>query len=565
VSSSVSDSPRPAWVTLRGPSLGQLEGRDGVSTLLAKQAKDAPDRIAVVDTNGERTTFRELDARTNRIARGLLRLGLRPGDRCSLFVNASVQMVAVVHALFRLGAIPVLIDPGMGRRNLLSCIERSAPRALIGVPRAQAARILFPRSFRSLELNVTVGRRAGWGGTTLAKLEVGQDGSALGTAETTGPGPDDLAAILFTSGSTGPPKGVEYTHGNFAAQLHALAKMYGLEPGEVDVACFPLFALFDNALGMTSVFPRLDPTRMAKAEPAEVARAIEEEGATFTFASPAVWRRFVPWAKERGFRFSKLKRVTIAGAPVAPKMIADLRDLLPVGGEVYTPYGATEALPVAHISGTELSGPLAERAASGAGTCVGRPAPGIELRLIAITDASIASMGEASPVAQGQPGEICVRGPVATRAYADAELATRLAKIADADGGFWHRMGDIGILDAENLLWFQGRRSHRLETRAGLLMPVPIENLFHTVEELQRVALVGIGARGEERPFLILEAAPGVSRSSALQAARAQAARCPSAAPIEGYLTHKSFPVDVRHNAKIHRLELKRWAEAKVQ
>ena len=545
--------------------------RAGVSARLAQQAALAPERIAVVDPDGTSTSFGALEARVNRIARGLVHLGVGPKDRCSLFVPAGAELIASVHALFRLGAIPVLIDPGMGRRNLLACVERTAPRVLIGVPRVHVARLLFPGAFRSVELCVTAGRRAGWGGSTLSELE--RRGASEEVAETLSPdpGPNDLAAILFTSGSTGTPKGVEYTHANFAAQLDALAELYGLEAGQVDVACFPLFALFDNALGMTSVFPRLDPTRMAKANPAEIARAIEEQGATFTFGSPAVWKRFVPWAQARGFRFSKLQRITIAGAPVPPALVLDLRDLLPAGGEVHTPYGATESLPVANISSTQLEGDIALRTENGEGTCVGRPAPGMEIRLIPLSDEAVDSMEALPGVPAGQPGEVCVRGPVVTRAYADAPGATRLSKIPSEAAGSnralspWHRMGDVGVFDSDGLLWFHGRKSHRLQTPDGLLMPVPIENLFGGLPELERVALVGVGARGEERPVLVVEAKAGVSHKRAVAAARSRARTLPQAAPIEAFLAHRSFPVDVRHNSKIHRLELKRWAESKLR
>ncbi|MEM7307538.1 MAG: fatty acid CoA ligase family protein [Planctomycetota bacterium] len=530
-----------------------------VTMHLRRHAGESPARVAVRAQDGSEVTFEELERRSDAIARGLRAKGLGHGDRVSLFVHAGPDLIAVTHALFRLGAVPVLIDPGMGRKSLLSCVERMQPRALIAVPRAHVARLLFPRAFRSVELLVTVGRRVGWGGSTLGEVERYAD-EPFDAHPTSA---DDEAAILFTSGSTGPPKGVTYTHGNFEAQLVALRDLYDLRPGEVDVACFPLFALFDNALGMTSVFPAMDPSRPGTCDPAKIVAAIEESGATFAFGSPAIWRRVLPWMRREVRRFRTLRRLTIAGAPVPPQLAQGLRDLLPEGGDVHTPYGATESLPVASISGAEIAA-LRPRVEGGAGNCVGRPAPGAEVRIIAITDEPLARLSDARELAPGEHGEICVRGAVVTHEYKHEPGATALAKMHGPDGEVWHRMGDVGYVDAEGRLWFCGRKSHRLETTAGPLFPVPIENLFLDLPGVHRAAVVGVGPRGSERPVLIIEPEPDARRADVLARVEARRAERGAAAPIEAVLFHGSFPVDVRHNAKIHRLALKAWAERKL-
>ena len=528
-----------------------------VSLHLRRQATDAPERVAVVAADGQALSFRELERRVDALARGLVQQGVARGMRVSLFVHPGPDLIALTHALFRVGAVPVLIDPGMGRRNLLACVERMKPRALIAVPRAHVARLLFPRAFRSVEILVTVGRRVGWGGVGLDALPRGGDGPF----ESAPTGRDDEAAILFTSGSTGPPKGVTYTHGNFVAQLEALRELYDLRPGEVDVACFPLFALFDNALGMTSVFPDLDPSRPSDCDPAKIVAAIEESSATFTFGSPAIWRRVLPFMNGLGRRFSTLRRITIAGAPVPPSLAAGLRALLPDGGDVHTPYGATESLPVASIAGAEIAS-LRDRIEAGAGTCVGRVAPHAEVRIIAITDDAIATFDDALLVAPGAIGEICVRSPATTQEYKAQPGPTALAKIADGPG-LWHRMGDVGYLDSDERLWFCGRKAHRIETAAGPLYPVPIENAFLDVPTVRRTALVGVGPRGSERPVLVVEPSEGAARREVLSNIERRRSERDVAAPITAVRLHPSFPVDVRHNAKIHRLALKAWAERK--
>jgi acyl-CoA synthetase (AMP-forming)/AMP-acid ligase II len=533
-----------------------------VSLLLRDWAERTPERCAV-RTFGRRQTaigFRALDERVDALAHGLAEHGLARGDRACLFVPPGIDFVALFHALLRLGAVPVLIDPGMGTRGTLACIARAAPRALLGVPRVHWARSLRPGPFRTVELGVRVGRGPAPGAVGLERvLEAGAKRDLDAVVPDGGP-----AAVLFTSGSTGPAKGVVYTHANFAAQVEALRALYELEPGCADLACFPLFALFDNALGMTSVFPEPEETRPAACDPAAIHRAAEASGARFAFGSPALWKRVLAWAEPRGARFTTLARVTTAGAPVAPALALGLRRLLPPGGEVHVPYGATEALPVSDVTASELERLRAEVEGGAAGSCVGRPAPGIELALIRITDEPIAAWDEGLRAAPGEAGEVCVKGAAVTREYLADSNATRGAKISDG-AGVWHRMGDVGRLDDEGRLWFLGRKSQRVETERGTLFPVPLENLFDATPGVARSALVGVGPRGKERAHLVVEPAPRVDRSELLPRLRARAGERKVAAAVEGFLFHRRFPVDARHNAKIHREELKRWAERQLE
>jgi acyl-CoA synthetase (AMP-forming)/AMP-acid ligase II len=538
-----------------------------IAAYLPRRAAERPDQDAVVVARtGARISYSSLEARSSAVADGLARTGLVRGDRVCLFVTPGIELIALTYALFKLGAVPVLADPGMGRERLLTCLQSMSPRGFIGVPRAHVARKLFPSAFRSVEVSVTVGRRLFWGGPTLRQLEAG--GSA--GFEMADMADEDPAAILFTSGSTGPPKGVEYTHGMFGAQVTALDQMYSFTPGEVDLCCFPLFSLFDVGFGMTSVFPDMDVSHPATCEPEKIYAAAHEYGATTAFGSPAIWRRVAPWCVDQGLKLERMKRVLIAGAPVPPGLINDLHRVLPLDGDVFTPYGATEALPVASIAGRDVMPALLGPIESGAGTCVGEVAPGIDLRLIELTDAPIASSKDAVDVPLGQFGEVCVRGPVVTHEYAESPEHTALAKMLDADGRVWHRMGDVARFDGEGRLWFLGRKSHRLETERGTRMPVPTENVFNTHERVHRTALVGVGPRGHETPVLIVEPLPDAFPNSTVMTdgfilqLHSIGRKHASTRDVELFLFHKRFPVDARHNAKIHREELKAWAEAQL-
>ncbi len=534
---------------------------------LTRAAKEWPESDAIiVAKTGERVTFAELEARSNAMAAGLAREGLERGDRVCLFVPPSIELIALTYALFKLGAVVVLADPGMGRERLLACLESMAPRGFVGIGRAHIARKLFPSAFKSVEIAVTVGMRLFWGGATLRKVEAA-GGEGFEAADTSA---DDAAAILFTSGSTGPPKGVLYSHGMFAAQVEMLGRLYDFAPGEVDLACFPLFALFDVGFGMTSVFPDLDVSRPATCDPERIFAAASEYGVTTTFGSPAIWKRVAPWCVDNGYKLPHLRRVLIAGAPVQPDLIWLMHRVLSVEGDVFTPYGATEALPVTSIAGRDVVPDLVDIIRDGAGTCVGEPAPGVEIRLIEITGEVIDRMEDTREVAPGSAGEVCVRGPVVTQTYVEAPDHTALAKIAHSDGTVWHRMGDVGRFDDAGRLWFLGRKSHCLETAMGLRPPVPVENVFNTHERVHRTALVGVGTPGRQIPVLVVEPLPGelpkgevMTEGFAMQL-RTIGAKHESTRDIDIFLFHGSFPVDPRHNAKIHREELAAWAQSEL-
>jgi acyl-CoA synthetase (AMP-forming)/AMP-acid ligase II len=562
-------------VTQRSPSASSpLAARPAanVADFLAARARTTPQGTAVLETAGsawERTSFSELDARADAIAHGLADLGLAHGDRVALFVRPGLDLVAAVFALFRLGAVPVVADPGRGSAELARSIARVRPRAMIGVPAAHLLRKLHARELGSIELNVAVGR--GWlpGVPRLDAIAK----PSRGRFDAFEPADDAEAAILFTSGSTGPAKGVVYVHANFRAQIEALRALYGFREGEIDLACFPLFALFAPALGMACAFPRIDPRRPGDCDPAEVLSDAEASGATTTFGSPAIWRRVVPWARARGLRLSTLRRVLVAGAPVPPDLVEGLLAILPDGAEVHTPYGQTEALPLASISGAEI---LARRdaIAGGWGNCVGRSAPGVEIAVIRATDDPIPRWSDDLRLGDGEVGELCARGGVVTAAYAEDAPATAAAKILvpGAPARSWHRTGDLGYRDG-GLLWFCGRKSHRLETERGLVAPVPVENLLNRHPHVARSALVGVGPRGHETPVAVVEPRSGAmprGRAArarladevlALLGARRADAPPPAPGPVARVLFHRAFPVDARHNAKIRSEELKRWAE----
>ncbi len=483
-------------------------------------------------------TFAELAESSDRAAAMLAARGIERGTRTLLMVKPGLPLIEICFALFKLGAVPVVIDPGMGLKGFLQCVRRTEPEALVGIPPATVVSRLFRPSFRSVRVRVTVGGR--WA------RQVSE--TAPRTAEVASEA-DELAAILFTSGSTGPAKGVEYTHGMFDAQVRLIREAYSIEPGEVDLPMLPIFALFNPALGMTTVVPEMNPSRPASVDPAKIVRAIHQNAVTNSFGSPVLWDRIATFCEQTGQTLPTLRRVLMAGAPAPVSLLQRMRALMP-HGEVHTPYGATECLPVSTISAREILEETWERTLAGAGTCVGRAVPGVEIRVV-----PIGAAGE-DALPTGERGEILVTGPSVTRAYNRLPEATAKAKWVDATGRTWHRMGDLGYLDEDGRLWFCGRVVERVETAAGTLYTDPVEAVFNQMEGVYRSALIGLGEGGNETPAVVVDLRPGARVSSAQL--RAQAKSFAHTAEIEAFFFAKRFPVDVRHNAKIHRLTLKR-------
>jgi len=535
-----------------------------IAASLPRLARERPDQIAMRCPGRDGAyaialSYAELDARSDAIAAGLAKRGIVRGTRTVLMVRPTPEFFLLMFALFKAGAVPVLVDPGIDKRALKQCLDEARAEAFIGIPLAQFARALLGWA-RSARMRITTGARAILADATLADVE--RDGANAGPqlADTQ---PDDIAAILFTSGSTGVPKGVVYRHRHFVAQIAMMGEAFGIVPGGANLPTFPPFALFDPALGTTSIIPDMDPTRPAKADPRRLHAAIARFGVDQLFGSPALMRVLT----DHGKPLPGLKTVMSAGAPVPADVVATLLKLLPPDAKFWTPYGATECLPVAIIEGRELL-TLRTRTEQGAGTCVGRPVPPNEVRLIRVDDAAIDTWSDDLIVKGGLVGEITVAGPTATDTYFNRDAATRIAKIREtlADGStrIVHRMGDLGYYDGEGRLWFCGRKTQRVVTADTTLCTEQIEPIFNTHRDVRRTALVGPGSFGAQRAVLCVELRAGVAASEwprIEEELRHLGEGFVHTAKVEIFLRcPKAFPVDIRHNAKIGREKLAAWA-----
>jgi acyl-CoA synthetase (AMP-forming)/AMP-acid ligase II len=542
-----------------------------VGQVVTESARYLPDAMAVASPVYRRSarpieyktvSFAELDAISNQIAAGLHSMGLQPGTRLALMVPPGIEFVSFVFGLFKAGAVIILIDPGIGLRNMIRCLGEVQPAGVVGIAKAHLLRMIFSRQFRHCRTNVIVGSHW-WPSCESANRFLLQQRSDPVLVEAISQ--QSPAAIIFTSGSTGTPKGVLYRHGVFLEQARMIQDYFGIRPGSVDVSGFPLFALFNVAMGTSTVFPRMDATRPAEINPLDFQDAVLRFDADQSFGSPALWNTVSRYAVKHGLSFPSIRRVLTAGAPVPGHVLSRVADVIHPQGQVFTPYGATEALPIACNDSRTILTETSVKTARGQGICVGRRFAGIQWKVIEISDDPIARLSDAVELPAGSIGELIVNGPIVTDQYVTRIESNPDHKIKDGDR-FWHRMGDVGYLDDDQRFWFCGRKSHRVITQSQTLFTIVVEGIINTHPSIYRSALVGVGRPGDQIPAIIVEPWPEhwpSTRSNQHRLISDVREICQShvqTAAITHVLLKRKLPVDIRHNAKIFREQLALWA-----
>ena len=550
-----------------------------VSRHLADRAYAHPDKVATILANGRRITFGQMERETQRLVHAFSDAGIEQGMRVATFVRPGLDFVPAIFALFRLGAVPVFIDPGMKVPHMLACLKEVDAKAIVGIPLAHLISRVFKTSFSSVTVRVLIGTDAAHNRMLGARIissvvpelrgnepfaNSARNPSRL-TERIAQADRDTPAAILFTSGSTGVPKGVEVTHGILDGQTEILRKTFDITPNDVDLVPFPLFALFSAAWGITAIIPQMNPAKPAQVNGRKLAELIRKHDVTHTAGSPAIWKRLFRYCLDRDIRLPSLRRILMAGAPVPKDLLEQSRHVLAKNAYVHTPYGATEALPVTSIRSDELLSECLPETANGRGTCVGRPLDGVRIRIIEIVDGPVEHIDACKPQAAGQIGEVIVQGPLVTRSYFNRPQSTRLAKIADGDQ-FWHRMGDLGFLDESGRLWFCGRKDHRVHARDEMY-PVQCEGIFNQHPDVERTAVVGVRTSPNrdsdwaDEPVLVVQPRRRSQQKKLRKELLAMAQSNPLTANIKQVFFRPSFPVDVRHNIKINRPKLAKYAE----
>lgn len=578
-------------------------------TALTERADDASTAVVDMDPKGDGTTvsmtltWAELNQQVNAAATRLHALGVRPGDRVNLMVPPGARLTTLIYACMKLGAVIVVADTGLGIPGLTRALKGANPSFLVGIPAAlSAARtLLWPGVRISVEpLGSVQEKLLGVAGSVFtAPAADGTPGAPVPTptvVEFPSPVPDADAAVLYTSGSTGPAKGVVYTQRQLAGMRDAIANTYGFAPGSGLVAGFAPFALLGPALGATSVTPTMDVTRPKTLTASALASAAAAIDASVVFASPAALVNVVATADELNAEqraaLAKVQTVLSAGAPIPVPLLEALSALVP-NASLHTPYGMTEGLPVTDVSFEMIRQAIAEGTPNAAGevldpfardgVCVGFAVYGAAVAIAPLLqDGSVADELTHEP---GVTGEILVSAPHVKDRY-DTLWVTEEQSISTPG---WHHTGDVGHLDASGRLWVEGRLAHVLLTSQGVLTPVAAEQSAESLPEVRRAALVAVGPAGTAAPVLVIEAAANTAALEARQSAsafkRALLDRVPGRFPIaEGVapfelsqlvrqkvaedtgvelaavLVVHEHPTDIRHNSKIDRPALGEWA-----
>ncbi|MFK8025633.1 MAG: alpha/beta fold hydrolase, partial [Ilumatobacter sp.] len=527
-------------------SSGAETAVSGVFDGLERRRRD--DTVAIADL-ATRTMidFATFVRRVDGAAAELTKRGLTPGDRVAMLTPPGIDLLIAVYAVWRAGGVTVVADRGLGLRGLGAAVASTRPSWTVGPKAAHLASTTMRWAPRATHIDV-------------ADLMSSSDEPPV-VDPSPWPSPSDPAAVLFTSGATGPAKGVRYTHGQLAAQRDALGRAYGITDDDRLVAAFAPFAIYGPSLGVPTAFTDCDVTTPGDLTASALDDACAEIDATMAFASPAALTNVVATASDVTPGIEGLRLVFSAGAPVPAETLTDVRKLAP-RASIHTPYGMTEALPVADIDLDEIldaeSGGAAPR-----GVCVGRPVDGADVRIAPFGFDALGGVPDS--VGTNVTGEILVRAPWVSDGYLDRWQIERAARPGDG----WHRSGDVGHLDDLGRLWVEGRAVHVIHTVDGAVTPVPIERAVERALVPQglatagRVAAVGIGAGSCQQVVVVIEQAH--VRAGLADPERSRAARSAAGRDIAAVLVTDALPVDIRHNAKIDRVAVGTWAGALLE
>ncbi len=529
-----------------------------ISELIIYQAKKKPNETAICMAKKSlfssytypAYSFSQLNTRINQYANKLTDIGVKPQDRALFFVKPNLDFAAITFALFRMGAIPVFIDPGMKKEYFLNAIEEVKPDVLLGVPKVQYYKRVRPDAFKHIRLSIS---------TAFAPFQSAINlNNNLSSTKTDFdpyiPQDSDLAAILYTSGGTGKPKGVEYTHRIFLEQTKMLQQMFTLTADDIDIPGFPLFSFFTLALGMKSCIPDMDPSRPSEVDPKKLYQVISQQKATFLAGSPAIWDKLADYCLSAKLTLPSVRAIALFGAPISIKLHQKYSHILP-NGTTYTPYGATECLPISNISGKYILNNFSQAYQTGSGICVGKPVSPVQINILTLEKDSLEITSDLKTAAVEQVGEILVQGPNMTTSYFQDPQKNAQTKL-QIGSSVWHRMGDLGYLDKNGYLWFCGRKAHSLIYKSNYYFPIQVEAIFNKNPKVKKSALIKNPVN--DRPAVAIEPHDPrtVLDSMFLMDLKNLAQSYEHTKGIQDFYIYNSFPVDTRHNIKIDRVEL---------
>ena len=503
------------------------------------RAQESPHDSAITVMGKHRqelsVTWSLLDRRVQEFAAGMRLAGMKPGDRIAFLIPPGPELIALIYAAWNVGACIVIADSGLGARGLIRALRGAHPDHVFAIPRAMPiTRFLQIPGLRISSRNLS----------TFGK-------SAAGPVESSFD-PDSEGAVVFTSGSTGPAKGVRYSRARIQATVQVLKNHYALTESDVIIAAFAPWAVFGPALGVGSVLPHMDLGSPSSLTYSSLQSAITQAGGTLLWASPAALRNVVetaPPTMQSGSgqvgEYSPIRLILSAGAPVPSSLLMSVTRLFP-GAQLRTPYGMTEALPLTDIALDEIMGLEHLTGREGAtGVPVGKVLPGVQIQIAPWRDSTTLSDSA------GVMGEIVIKADHMRSSYDSLEFTQAAASQFPG----WHRTGDVGHIDESGNIWVEGRLSHVITTPDGPLTPVPVEQRIEKIPVVSQAACVGVGPVGKQVVVIVVVTREFISDTDLEDSIRSVAGT-----PVSAVLRRKKLPMDIRHNAKIDRGALAAWA-----
>uniref|UniRef100_UPI00321657DD fatty acid CoA ligase family protein n=1 Tax=uncultured Draconibacterium sp. TaxID=1573823 RepID=UPI00321657DD len=532
-----------------------------ITDYLYQFARKSPDKSILLHPN--RVSYKAFCKLVDAYATGFQKAGITKGIRTIVLLKPGVDLFATTFALLRIGAIPVMIDAGMGIKAMVKALANTGAEAFVGIPKSLLLKYIFPKEFKKVKVWISGGYCLGLPAMPLSEFRKNEK-NCYTVARIN---PDEVTAIFYTSGSTGPAKGVVYTRSMMEAQIACLKNYFKYNPLETDLCTFPLIGLFSMCLGLSVVLADMDMLHPVRLKPEKLVLNIYWYGCTYLFCSPMVLKKLAEYCTRENLKLNSLKRVMTAGAAVSPELLSNFAQVISFDAQIHTPYGATEALPVTDIHHKELLDLYENTPGYLKGICVGYPLENIALRIIRITDNVIGKWDETIECSSNEVGEIVVSGDSVSQEYLNNEEANRISKIrTDTGEQVWHRTGDLGRIDEHGRVWFYGRKSHRIETVSETMFTIPVEAVFNRHPQVERSALVGVVTNGKTKPVVCIQTKKGAGKNKELVNELNELARKNEVTSrISEFLFHKNFPVDARHNAKIYREKLAEWAQEKIK
>ena len=462
-----------------------------------------PDSVAIISRNRS-VTYGELTDYVARARGGLLAAGVRPGERVAILCGNNGYFVVAYLATLGIGAVAVPLNPTSPGPELARELIVVEPAAAVLDPAALATwQQLPPNAVGSVRLTVIADGAAPDGTVSLASLLTAEPAPIAAVA------PDAVAAMMFTSGTAGPPRAAMLTHGNLRANLEQMDSADDrLLPSDVVYGVLPLFHIFGLNVVLAGAL-RAGSTLLLvqRFDPATAVDSFIQRGVTVVLGAPPIWVAFSTFDDLPSDAFSTV-RLALSGASRLPPSAAE-RMKSRFGIDVYEGYGLTEAGPVV----TSSAG--AARPGS-----VGRVLDGQEVRLVD---------PDGDTVMVGDPGEVWVRGPNVFIGYYGEPEAT--ARVLTSDG--WLRTGDIATVDDAGYLYLVDRAKDMIIVSGFNVFPAEVEEVLSTHPAVAEVGVVGVAHphHGEAvKAFVVLADGANTDEESLIDYAHDYLARykCPS-------------------------------------